>query len=59
MTTSMQRDSRTCIDVTESMFSMNRTTSMPKSVVRYDVDKGQNIVIRYKVYEKNSTQEPG
>ena len=32
---------------------------MPKSVVRYDVDKGQNIVIRYKVYEKNSTPEPG
>ena len=27
------------INVTESMFCMNRTTSVPKSVLHYDVDK--------------------
>ena len=28
------------INVTDSMFDMNRTTSVPKSVLHYELDKG-------------------
>ena len=44
------------IYMTKLMVEVNRTTSTPNSVLRYDVDKGLNFVLEFNIYPSLTSQ---